>query len=165
MPRASQIPLLPLQPLRAHRPKRLARLAQHGQGVLRRADQARLKRADQCEVEEPLGLGADRLRVGGRRLELRDQRPALVQEREEPLHEGNGARSGLLMAPPTVAGKTALCNARPMPRPRREPSPDERQATLPLAKAPARRATPTPEAIAKKVTESRPEPGRDAGQG
>jgi hypothetical protein len=38
-----------------------------------------------------------------------------------------------------------------MPRPRREPSPDERQATLPLAKAPARRATPTPEQTAKVV--------------
>ena len=28
------------------------------------------------------------------------------------------------LAPPTVAGTAALCNARPMPRPRREPSPD-----------------------------------------
>jgi hypothetical protein len=45
-----------------------------------------------------------------------------------------------------------------MPRPRREPGPDERQATLPLAKAPARRATPTPEAIAKKVTDRDPSP-------
>jgi hypothetical protein len=45
-----------------------------------------------------------------------------------------------------------------MPRPRRELSPDERQATLPLAKAPARRATPTPEAIAKAVTDRDPSP-------
>ena len=45
-----------------------------------------------------------------------------------------------------------------MPRPRREPSPDERQAALPLAKAPARRATPTPEAIAKTVTDRDPSP-------
>jgi hypothetical protein len=45
-----------------------------------------------------------------------------------------------------------------MPRPRREPSPDDRQATLPLAKAPARRVTPTPEAIAKKVTDRDPSP-------
>jgi hypothetical protein len=45
-----------------------------------------------------------------------------------------------------------------MPRPRREPSPDERQATLPLAKAPARRATPTPDSIAKKVTDRDPSP-------
>ena len=45
-----------------------------------------------------------------------------------------------------------------MPRPRRAPSPDERQATLPLAKAPARRATPTPEAIAKTVTDRDPSP-------
>jgi hypothetical protein len=62
------------------------------------------------------------------------------------------------LAPPTVAGKSALCNARPMPRPRREPRPDDRQATLPLAKAPARRATPTPEAIAKMVTDRDPSP-------
>ena len=68
------------------------------------------------------------------------------------------AAGSSLMAPPTVAGKAALCNARPMPRPRREPSPDERQATLPLAKAPARRATPTPEAIAKAVTDRDPSP-------
>jgi hypothetical protein len=45
-----------------------------------------------------------------------------------------------------------------MPRPRREPSPDERQAALPLAKAPARRAAPTPEAIAKTVTDRDPSP-------
>ena len=45
-----------------------------------------------------------------------------------------------------------------MPRPRREPRPDERQATLPLAKAPARRAPPTPEAIAKTVTDRDPSP-------
>jgi hypothetical protein len=38
------------------------------------------------------------------------------------------------------------------------PSPDERQAALPLAKAPARRATPTPEAIAKTVTDRDPSP-------
>ena len=41
---------------------------------------------------------------------------------------------------------------------RRPPSPDERQATLSLAKAPARRATPTPEQIAKVVTDKRPSP-------
>jgi hypothetical protein len=45
-----------------------------------------------------------------------------------------------------------------MPRPRRAPSPDERQAALPLAKAPARRAIPTPEQIAKKVTDGDPSP-------
>src|SRR6185295_15083896 len=45
-----------------------------------------------------------------------------------------------------------------MRRPRREPTPDDRQATLPLAKAPARRATPTPEAIAKTVTDRDPSP-------
>ena len=45
-----------------------------------------------------------------------------------------------------------------MPRPRREPIPDDRQAALPLAKAPARRATPTPEAIAKTVTDRDPSP-------
>jgi hypothetical protein len=38
-----------------------------------------------------------------------------------------------------------------MPRLRREPSPDERQTALPLAKAPARRATPAPEQIARVV--------------
>jgi hypothetical protein len=45
-----------------------------------------------------------------------------------------------------------------MPRPRREPNPDERQAALPLAKAPARRAAPTPEQVAKVVTDKRPSP-------
>ena len=45
-----------------------------------------------------------------------------------------------------------------MPRPRREPSPDERHATLPLAKAPARRTPPTPEQVAKAVTDKRPSP-------
>ena len=45
-----------------------------------------------------------------------------------------------------------------MPRPRREPSPDERQAALPLAKAPARRAAPTPEQTAKIVTDKRKSP-------
>ena len=45
-----------------------------------------------------------------------------------------------------------------MPRPRRAPSPDDRQEALPLAKAPARRATPTPEAIAKTVTDRDPSP-------
>ena len=97
-PRRLQIPLLPLQPLRAHRPERLARLAQHGQRILRRADQAGLERAHQREVEQPLGLGADRLRVGARRLELRDERAAVVQEREEPLEEGVGLRSRLVAA-------------------------------------------------------------------
>jgi hypothetical protein len=47
-----------------------------------------------------------------------------------------------------------------MPRLRRAPSPDpdERQAALPLAKAPARRAPPTPEEVAKIVTDKRPSP-------
>ena len=45
-----------------------------------------------------------------------------------------------------------------MPRPRRAPSLDDRQAALPLAKAPARRATPTPETIAKTVTDRDPSP-------
>jgi hypothetical protein len=45
-----------------------------------------------------------------------------------------------------------------MPPPRREPRPDDRQATLPLAKAPARRTPPTPEAIAKTVTDRDPSP-------
>jgi hypothetical protein len=45
-----------------------------------------------------------------------------------------------------------------MPRLRREPTSDDRQATLPLAKAPARHATPTPEAIAKTVTDRDPSP-------
>ena len=61
-------------------------MAQHGQDIFRRADQPRLDRADQREVQEPLGLGAYRLRVGARRLELRHQGAAVVQEREEPLH-------------------------------------------------------------------------------
>ena len=61
-----------------------------------------------------------------------------------------GLRGGLgIHTPPSQRGH--LCHARVMPRPRREPSPDERQAALPLAKAPARRAPPTPEAIAKIV--------------
>jgi hypothetical protein len=55
-----------------------------------------LDAADQGEVEE-LCLGANRLRVGARHLELRDERPAVVQEREEPLDEGNGARGGLVV--------------------------------------------------------------------
>jgi hypothetical protein len=45
-----------------------------------------------------------------------------------------------------------------MPRPRGEISPDPRQAALPLAKAPARRAAPTPEAIAKTITDRDPSP-------
>ena len=51
-----------------------------------------------------------------------------------------------------------MCHARAIPRPRREPSPDERQAALPLAKAPARSAPPTPEQVAKAVTDKRPSP-------
>jgi hypothetical protein len=39
---------------------------------------------------------------------------------------------------------------------RRPPSPDERQAALPLPTA--RRTAPTPEQIAKKVTDKRPSP-------
>ena len=95
--RASQMPLLPRQPLRPHRPKRLARLPQHRQGILGRADQARLDRADQREVEQSLGLRANRLRVRGRHLELGDQRAAVVEEREEPLEEGDGARGRLVV--------------------------------------------------------------------
>jgi hypothetical protein len=45
-----------------------------------------------------------------------------------------------------------------MPRPHRAPSPDDRQATFPLAKAPARRVAPTPEQVAKAVTDKRPSP-------
>ena len=51
-----------------------------------------------------------------------------------------------------------LCPVLAKPRPRRERSPDERQAALPLAKALARRA-PTPEEIAKAVTGKRPSRG------
>ena len=42
--------------------------------------------------------------------------------------------------------------------PRREPNLDPRQVPLPLAKAPARRATSTPEQVAKAVTDKRPSP-------
>jgi hypothetical protein len=42
--------------------------------------------------------------------------------------------------------------------PRREPSPDPRQVPLPLAKAPARRTAPTPEQVAKALTDKRPSP-------
>lgn len=47
-----------------------------------------------------------------------------------------------------------------MPRSARRPAPppDDRQAALPLAKAPARRAAPTPEEIAKTVTDRNPSP-------
>ena len=45
-----------------------------------------------------------------------------------------------------------------MPRRRRASSPDDRRAALPLAKAPARRAPPTPEQVAKAVTDKRPSP-------
>jgi len=79
---------LPPQPLPAHRPERLACLAQHGQHILRRADQTGLDRADEPVVEQPLGLGADRLRFGTRRLELRDERAAFVQEREQSAPRG-----------------------------------------------------------------------------
>ena len=64
--------------------------------------------------------------------------------------------ASLRHTPPPQRGH--LCHARAMPRPRREPSPDERQAALPLAKAPGRRAAPTPEAIAKTVTDRDPSP-------
>ena len=88
-PAVSQIPLLSLQPFRAHRPERLARLPQHGQRILRRANQPGLERTDEREVEQPLRLGADGLGIGGRRLELGDRGAAVVQEREEALE---GAR-------------------------------------------------------------------------
>jgi hypothetical protein len=47
-----------------------------------------------------------------------------------------------------------------MPRAARRPSPpaDERQAALPLAKAPVRPKAPTPEAVAKSVTDRDPSP-------
>ena len=47
-----------------------------------------------------------------------------------------------------------------MPRSARRPAPppDDRQAALPLAKAPPRRAAPTPEQVAKAVTDKRPSP-------
>ena len=47
-----------------------------------------------------------------------------------------------------------------MPHPARRPSPppDDRQAALPLAKAPARPAARTPEEVAKAVTDKRPSP-------
>jgi len=46
-----------------------------------------------------------------------------------------------------------------MPRPARPPAlPDERQAALPLAKAPPRSKGPTPEEVAKKVTDRDPSP-------
>ena len=61
-----------------------------------------------------------------------------------------GLRGGLgfILHPRSAATCAMLASC---PGPRREPSPDERQAALPLAKAPARRAPPTPEAIAKIV--------------
>ena len=51
-----------------------------------------------------------------------------------------------------------MCDAPGMPRaPRRHPPwPDDRQATLPLTAA--RRKAPTPEQIAKTVTDKRPSP-------
>src|SRR5262245_30785704 len=45
-----------------------------------------------------------------------------------------------------------------MPRPRRAHDPDERKGALSLAKAPARRSTRTPEAIAKTVIDRDPSP-------
>ena len=131
----------------------MARLPQHGQPILRCPDQPRLERAHQREVKEPLGLGADRLRLRARGLELRNQRAALVQEGEEPLDEGNGARGGLVVhGAATVAEPAAPGNARPMPRAprRRPPAPDDRQVALPLPAG--RRKPPTPEQIAKVVT-------------
>ena len=114
--------------------------------------------AFRSELIVALGGEADlspqrRLRVAMCHLELRDQGAALVKEREGPLHEGHGARSGLLThGAATVNGNAALCNARPMPRDSRPrpPAPDDRQAALPLP--PARRKPPTPEQIAKVVT-------------
>src|SRR6185503_16466435 len=55
--------------------QRLARLAENREGILRGPDQPRLDRADQGVVEEPLGLGADRLRLGPRPPGLRDEGP------------------------------------------------------------------------------------------
>ena len=62
----------------------------------RGADQPDLERADQREVEQPLGLRANRLGVGRRRLELGDHGAAVVQEREEPLEERVGLRGRLV---------------------------------------------------------------------
>jgi len=46
-----------------------------------------------------------------------------------------------------------------MPRRARHPAPsDDRQAALPLAKAPARPKAPTPEDVAKRVTDRDPSP-------
>src|SRR5687768_14953528 len=62
---------------------------------------------------------------------------------------------GTLALSPNAA---AMCDAPGMPRaPRRHPPwPDDRQATLPLTAA--RRKAPTPEQIAKTVTDKRPSP-------
>jgi hypothetical protein len=93
-----------------------ARLPQNCQGILRRADQPRLDGADERVVEEPLGVGADRLRVGARPLELRDQGAALVQEREEPLEERVSLVGRLVVGwryPGSPPHRAAACCGRP----------------------------------------------------
>jgi hypothetical protein len=62
----------------------------------RGADRPDLERADQREVEQPLGLRANRLGVGRRRLELGDHGAAVAQEGEEPLEERVGLRGQVL---------------------------------------------------------------------
>jgi hypothetical protein len=121
-------------------------------------DQPRLERAH-SRSEEPLGRGADRLRLGARCLELRDESPAVVQERKEPLHEGN--RRAAASSPWRCHGSRTPSCAMPGPCPDPAVNRARRTPGDVLAKAPARRATLTPEAIAKTVTD-RPEPGRSA---
>jgi len=80
-----------------------------------------------------------------------------VQDDEEVLEER--VRSGRGLAGHPIHREGALCDPVDMPRPARRPaSPDERQATLPLAKAPARSKGPTPEEVAKKVPDRDPSP-------
>jgi hypothetical protein len=94
--------------------------------------------------EEPFSLGADGLRRGARRLELRRHSGAVVQEREDLLDQRAwpcSAGSAFIPNPERVD----RCHARAMPRPRRESRPDERQAALPSRRRPpvARRQRPS----------------------
>ena len=82
------------------------------------ADQAGLERADQREVEQSLGVGADRLLALASGLELGHESATVVQEREEPLHEGHGARGGLLThgaAHGSREGRPVQCSAHAAP--------------------------------------------------
>ena len=129
----------------ASRPKRRATTAMRGAAG----------RVSGPPSRRPVGLGA----TGSgrwRSLELRDHGVAVVQEREAPLEKRVGLCGRLVSH--TAPLQCPLCHARVMPRPRHEPSPDERQAALPLAKAPARRAPRTPKEIAKTVTDRDPSP-------